>query len=207
MAKMDIKSALRLLKCNPGDFDLLGITLEENYYIDKCMPMGCSIYCATFEQFSTFLHWAVTHETNTDNLEHYLDDFFFAGEATKNDCKFLMTAFENVCLRLWVPIADNKTVCPCTNIEYLGLTIDSDELLVKIPQYNIEKLQDQLTSILSKRKVTLKEMQSLTGSLALCTRALLSGRTCNRRLYGSFKNASKPHHFIRLTKGIREEIK
>jgi hypothetical protein len=36
----------------------------------------------------------------------------------------------------------------------------------------IEKLQDQLTSVLSKRKVTLKEMQSLTGSLAFCTKAL-----------------------------------
>lgn len=109
MAKMDIKSAFRLLKCNPGDFDLIGITLEENYYIDKCMPMGCSISCATFEQFSTFLQWAVTHETTTDNLDHYLDGFFFAGEATKNDWKNLMTVFANVCLRLGVPIADEKT--------------------------------------------------------------------------------------------------
>lgn len=203
MAKMDIKSAFRLLKCNPGDFDLLGIKLGENYYIDKCMPMGCSISCATFEKFSTFLHWAVTRETNTENLDHYLDDFFFAGEANKNDCKLLMTAFANVCLRLGVPIADEKTVGPCTNIEYLGLTIDSDELLVTIPQDKINKLQDQLTSVLSKRKATLKEMQSLTGSLAFCTRALPSGRTFNRRLYGSFK----PHHFIRLTKGIREDLK
>jgi len=103
--------------------------------------MGCSISCATFEKFSTFLHWTVTHKTNTDNLDHYLDDFVFAGEATKNDCKFLMTAFANVCLRLGVPIADEKTVGPCTNIEYLGLTIDSDELLVKIPQDKIKKLR------------------------------------------------------------------
>jgi hypothetical protein len=67
-----------------------------------------------------------------------------------------MTAFANVCLRLGLPIADEKTVGPCTNIEYLGLTIDSDELLVKIPQDKIEKLlQDQLTSVLSKRKVTI----------------------------------------------------
>ena len=100
-----------------------------------------------------------------------------------------------------------KTVGHCTNIEYLGLTIDSDELLVKIPQDKIEKLQDQLTSVLSKRKVTLKEMQSLIGSLAFCTRALPSDRTFNRRLYGSFNNASKPHHFIRLTNGIREDPK
>jgi hypothetical protein len=36
-----------------------------------------------------------------------------------------------------------KRLGPCANIEYLGLTIDSDELLVKIPQDKIEKLQDQ----------------------------------------------------------------
>jgi hypothetical protein len=59
---------------------------------------------------------------------------------------------------------------------------------------------------LSKRKVTLKEMQPLTGSLAVCNRALPSGKTFNRPLYGSFKNDSKPHHFIRLTKGIREDL-
>ena len=88
-----------------------------------------------------------------------------------------MTAFANVCLRLGLPIADEKTVGPCTNIEYLGLTIDSDELLVKIPQDKIEKLQDQLTTVLSNRKVTLKEMQSLIGSLAFCTRVLPSCRT------------------------------
>jgi hypothetical protein len=55
----------------------------------------------------------------------------------------------------------------CKNVENC-----SNELLVKIPQDKIEKLQDQLTSVLSKRKVTLKEMQSLTGSLAFCTKAL-----------------------------------
>jgi hypothetical protein len=60
---------------------------------------------------------------------------------------------------------------------YLTAVIDSDELLVKIPQDKIEKLQDQLTSVLSKRKVTLKEMQPLTGSLAVCNRALPSGKT------------------------------
>jgi hypothetical protein len=35
-----------------------------------------------------------------------------------------------------------KRLGPCANIEYLGLTIDSDELLVKIPQDKIEKLLD-----------------------------------------------------------------
>jgi hypothetical protein len=28
-----------------GDFDLLGFKIEEKFYIDKCMPMGCSASC------------------------------------------------------------------------------------------------------------------------------------------------------------------
>ena len=50
LAKMDIKSTFRLLKVYPGDFDLLVIKILENYYIDKCMPMGCSISCSSFEK-------------------------------------------------------------------------------------------------------------------------------------------------------------
>jgi hypothetical protein len=46
------------------------------------MPMGCSISCSKFEKFSTFLHWlTTTKESNSENLDHYLDDFFFAGKA------------------------------------------------------------------------------------------------------------------------------
>jgi hypothetical protein len=54
IGKKDIKSAFRIL---PGDFDLLGFKIGSNYYIDKCLPMGCSISCSTFEHFSTFIYW------------------------------------------------------------------------------------------------------------------------------------------------------
>jgi hypothetical protein len=51
LGKMDLISAFRLLPVYPGDFDLLGFKIEEKCYIDKCMPMGCSVSCATFERF------------------------------------------------------------------------------------------------------------------------------------------------------------
>ena len=45
-----------------------------------------------------------------------------------------------------------------------------------------------------------KQISKQEDNLAFCTRALPPGKTFNRPLYGSFKIASKPHHFIRLTK-------
>jgi hypothetical protein len=50
LENIDIKSAFRLLIVNPADFDLLGITFCNRYYIDKCLPVSCNV----FEKFSIF---------------------------------------------------------------------------------------------------------------------------------------------------------
>ena len=44
-----IKSAFRILPINPQDFHLLGRKWSGQYYYDKCMSMGCSSSCKTFE--------------------------------------------------------------------------------------------------------------------------------------------------------------
>jgi hypothetical protein len=64
-----------------------------------------------------------------------------------------------------------------------------------------------LDNFLSKKRVTQKELQSLTGMLAFCTRALPSGRTFSRRLFASLNKVHKSHHFIRLTGGMKKDLK
>ena len=77
IGKIDIKSAFLLLPCYPGDFDFLGFKIGGMYYIDKCMPMGCSITCSTLEHFSKFVQWFVQKVLGLKNLDHYLDYLFF----------------------------------------------------------------------------------------------------------------------------------
>lgn len=110
MGKMDLKNAFRILPCYPGDFDLLGFKLEGRYYIDKCMPMGCSVSFATFENFSTFLEWETRRRAKSENIDHYLDDFIFMSGADSLECQELMSSFENLCSEISVPIAVDKTV-------------------------------------------------------------------------------------------------
>ena len=80
---------------------------DGKYYVDKCLPVGCSISCALFEKFSTFLHWVVEKKSGISTLDHYLDDFLFAGAALTNDCQKLMDTFCFVSKELGVPIAEN----------------------------------------------------------------------------------------------------
>jgi hypothetical protein len=74
LSKCDIKSAFRLLRIFPGDFDQLGFVFQDKYYFDKCLPFGASISCALFEKFSTALHWFTEIRSGNPNILHYLDD-------------------------------------------------------------------------------------------------------------------------------------
>lgn len=59
MAKADVESTFRLLPVHPDSFRLLGCHWINEFYVDQCLPMGCSISCAIFEQFSSFVEWVV----------------------------------------------------------------------------------------------------------------------------------------------------
>jgi hypothetical protein len=58
--------------------------LDGQYYIDKCMPIGCSNSYSTFEKFSSFLNWEIKRRTGFDDIDHYLDDFIFMSVANSD---------------------------------------------------------------------------------------------------------------------------
>ena len=159
MGKMDIKSAFRLIPVSPSDFDLLGIQFNDQYFIDKCLPFGCSISCSVFEKFSTFLHWLTVQKCDLNTMEHYLDDFFFAGPPNTTQCHRLMSCFEAVCADLQVPLADDKKFGPVTSLTFLGLQIDTINMQVCVPQTKREELKQVLMTLSEKKKVTLRELQ------------------------------------------------
>ena len=115
LAKMDIKSAFRLLIIHPGDFKLLGFQFLGSYYIDKCLPMGCAVSCDLFEKFSTFLNWALQQNTGIESVFHYLDDFLFIGKMGTDECITLMKGFEKLCDFIGVPLAPEKNGRPNYN--------------------------------------------------------------------------------------------
>jgi hypothetical protein len=122
------------------------------------MPMGCSVSCATFERFSTFLHWVIENKSGSKNIDNYLDDFLFGGEKGTNKCKNLMLQFEKMCSEIGIPIANEKTEGPSTIIEYLGITIDTVNMLIKIPEKKGQDLLKKIKLLSYWKKVKLKEL-------------------------------------------------
>ena len=55
------------------------------------------------------------------------------GAAHSNDCTLLMSTFKEVCLELNAPLAEKKSMGPCTLLPFLGFLIDTEELRILIP--------------------------------------------------------------------------
>ena len=85
--------------------------------------------------------------SNSQDLDHYLDDFFFVGKPGTNDCQILMGTFYSICKRLNVPVAEEKKFGPSTTIEYLGLAIDTQTMVIKIPKDKIDELWKNLVCV------------------------------------------------------------
>ncbi len=105
----------------------LGFMFEGNFYFDKCLPMGCSMSCALFEKFSTFLEFRVKFVAQSSLVTHYLDDFLFIGSSA------LLDTFTALCEELKVPLAHEKTEGPTQVITFLGLDIDTLRREVRVP--------------------------------------------------------------------------
>ena len=78
LAKIDIKSAFRLLPVYPGDRHMLGMHWMGGSYIDTCLPFGLCSAPKFFNIMADFLAWIVT-QCDVPFLIHYLDDFFNDG--------------------------------------------------------------------------------------------------------------------------------
>ncbi|XP_053383470.1 uncharacterized protein LOC128549826 [Mercenaria mercenaria] len=191
IAKRDLKSAYRILPLAVSDFPLFGLKVGDCFYVDKFLPMGLSQSANLFEKFSTFLNWLVCATTRIGTVDHMLDDFIFAGSKGSNDCHTLVSAFTGLCSTLGVPIAVDKSVGPTTIMVFLGLEIDTNEMLVRIPIHNVDELVGLLKGIMNRKKVSLKELQRLVGKLNVFGQAIRSSRAFTRRFYDAMSGLRK----------------
>lgn len=55
ITKTDIQYAFRSIPIHPDDYKLLGFSLENKFYYDKCLPMRASSSCPIFKFLSCVL--------------------------------------------------------------------------------------------------------------------------------------------------------
>ena len=206
LAKTDIKSAFRIIPIRPADYNLLGMQWRGLYYYDRCMPMGCSSSCLTFETFSSAVEWIAKRKLNIDHILHLLDDFLIVAPSVTL-CQDQLDLFLRLCSWVGIPMAPEKTCGPATTLSFAGIELDSISSEARLPLDKIEKCTQLISEFLGRKKVSLKEVQSLTGLLNFACSVIKPGRAFLRRLIDLTIGIRSPHHLIRLNKEVKEDLK
>ena len=85
LAKIDIKSAYRLIPTHPTDRHLLGIRWQDKYYMDNKLPFGLRSAPKIFNAIANALEYCI-HWEGANEVEHYLDKFITMGSPLSEEC-------------------------------------------------------------------------------------------------------------------------
>ena len=127
--------------------------------------------------------------------------------ASHDICQRQLNLFVDLCGHLGIPIAPEKTCGPATTLSFVGIPLDTIQLEARLAAENILKYKDLISDFLKRKKVTLKEVQSLTGHLNFACCVILPGRAFLRRLIDLTIGIQSPFHFIRLKKEVKADLR
>ena len=207
LAKLDIKSAFRICPVHPADWHLLGFTFCDLFFVDLCLPFGLRSSVNRFTRVADTLSWIMQTNYDIAHSTHYLDDFLLAGEPDSDNCHRDLNKTLQLFDRLGVPLAPEKLVPPTTCLTYLGITIDSNKMEIRLPEERLSEVMALLKSWETRKKCTKRALLALIGKLSFCARVILSGRTFLRRLIDLSTSVSGLRHHISLNTEAREDIK
>lgn len=206
MAKTDIEDAFRIIPVNPADYHLLGFSWDNEFYFDKCLPMGASSSCQVFEHLSVALQWIMQTKYKAGDMSHILDDFFFIGPADLPNCKNDLTHFLFLCKSIGVPIKMSKTQTPTKSIIIYGIEIDSTEMEARLPSGKVEKIRTHLLNMQTRNQTNLRDLQSLIGLLNFACSVVVPGRAFLRRLIDLTCGVQNQDDLIDLTDETKSDI-
>ena len=211
LAKTDIESAFRLIPVHPDHYELLGMYWEGKYYYDKVLPFGLRSAPFLFNQLSDALEWILLHKSQISFVCHILDDFLIIepkadttpfDSACQHNLSSMLFTFQN----LKIPIALGKTQGLSQVLEFMGIILDTVKMQARLPADKIAHLQGIFEQFQNRRSCTLKELQSLIGTLNFACKVVPPGRPFLQRMIALTRNVKQQHHFIKLNKGFFQDL-
>ncbi len=205
MCKFDVQNAYTNLPIHPSEHHLLGFSLHGKYYYDRVLPQGMGTSCSIYESFSTALEWIIRNKFEI-RCHHTLEDFIIF-EKSYVQCKIALESVLDFFRTVGIPIEPSKTEGPTQCICFVGIELDSVKMEARLPMDKIQNCIDLIEFFLDAEKVTLLQLQKLTGKLCFATSTVSFGRPFLRRLYDLTKGLKKPYWRKRLTNETKDHLR
>lgn len=209
--KADLREAFRSITVGNSQSRLLGFGFEGLYFMECALAFGCRSSPLLFNAFAELLRWllekAMTPFQSFSRPAHYLDDFFGAS-TTNADPYGPIWLFQLLTRALGFNLSVEKMFWNKTQLSILGIEIDTIKQTAAISEDRQERLVMLCDKLISNRKATLHDMQTIAGHLQFVCRIAPHGRAFMRRLYNEVKRGYKsPSSRRRIGKDAINEIK
>ena len=208
MSKVDLTDAYRMVPIKKDEWKFLGMSVGNKIFIDRCLPMGASSSCSTFQRVSDALTWIAKMTCPvTCHIFNYLDDFLIIA-SSKAENERALVHFEDLCQWLGMPLSAKKTVRPTVNLVFLGLGIDSEKEVLFVPEKKKVKVLNQLQRFLKTNRPRVREWQSTLGGLSHLTHVIPAGRVYLSSVYGSLQGilSQQGHKRRAISLEAREDL-
>ena len=207
LAKLDIKSAYRIVPVHPHDRQLMGVEWKDAHYVDGALPFGLRSAPKIFTAIADALQW-IMRQNGVSMVEHYLDDFITMGPPGLTVCRQNLERILSTCEELGVPLAEDKLEGPTCCLTFLGIEVDTQTGMLRLPAEKLSRMKDMLSQWSMKKSCQRRQLESLIGTLQHACRVIKPGRTFLRRMIDLLRtpSATKPHHHIRLNCEFRADL-
>ena len=205
LAKVDLKSAYRIIPVHPNDRRLLGMEWKGEYFVDTALPFGLRSAPKLFNAFADGLEW-IFWGKGANFVLHYLDDYLFEGRPGTNECDQALQVALGVCRELGVPVSEEKLEGPTTCLSFLGIRIDTVSMELSLPPEKLQRLRSMIEEWRHKRACTKRQLLSLIGHLQHACRVVHPGRVFLQRMIQLSTVVKKLHHHIRLNQGFKSDL-
>ena len=165
------------------------------------LPFGLRSAPFIFNCLAEAIEW-LARQRGIAPIHHYLDDFFIAGP----QCSQHLDTLTSLCELLNIPLTEDKREGPTTQLEYLGILLDSSSLEARLPPDKLQELKVTLPLWKERASFSKQELLSLIGTLSFAAKVVPAGRTFLRRAIDLSTSASQPHETISLDRGFRLDI-
>ena len=172
MGKLDLKDAYFTIPIHRDHWRYLRFRLKGSMYEFTCLPFGLSqsprVFTKVLKPVIAFLR------RQGIRILTYLDDSLVLSR-TQDGLSQSMKRVEDLLQSLGFLINYKKSqFVPVQELEFLGVTIDSRNMTLKVPEDKLINILEVINTLLRKTSVSIRDLAQIIGKLQSCKLAVLA---------------------------------
>ncbi|XP_077957070.1 uncharacterized protein LOC120819784 [Gasterosteus aculeatus] len=198
---LDVKDTFKIVPIHPAQWHLFGIRWGAKFYFAVRLTFGCRSSPCIFNKVSEALCWILLNRAKIPSVLHLLDDFLVIDSPQDGSGSSLLR------VELGVPLSEGKTMGPATRLEFLGITLDTNNMKASFPMAKLQRIREFTKLCCDAGTISKQQLLSLLGHLNFAMRVIPQGRSFISRLLDTASSVPRLHELVSLDDGWRSDLR